>query len=109
MSRQAVLERTLGKKAAKKFISREPKKPAFSTVSLEVDGHLIEQIVFQELLSLRASLAHDLKERKADRKIAIFHQDKELDIASLKGHLFAIETVLKYYCTPDQLKKHGLK
>lgn len=109
MSRKAVLERTLGKKAAKKFISKAPKKPPATSVTLEVDCDLVEQVVVQELISLHASLSRDLKSRKAGKKIAVFDHDKDIDIATLNGHLFAIETVLKYYTTPAQLKEYGFK
>ena len=109
MSRKAVLERTLGKKAAKKFLSAEPKKAAHSTVSLEVEADVIEQIVIQELVGLHTSLSRDLKDRKAGKPIGIFDMDKDIDIATLNGHIFAVETVLKYYTTPEQLKEYGFK
>lgn len=109
MSRKAVLERTLGKKAAKKFLPETPKNEASATVSLEVESDVIEQIVVQELVGLHTSLSRDLKDRKAGKKIGIFDMDKDIDIATLNGHLFAVETVLKYYTTPDQLKEYGFK
>jgi hypothetical protein len=109
MNRKAVLERTLGKKAAKKYLVQEPKNEASSTVSLEIEADVIEQIVIQELVGLHTSLARDLKDRKAGKKIGIFDMDKDIDIATLNGHLFAVETVLKYYTTPAQLKEYGFK
>lgn len=109
MSRKAVLERTLGKKAAKKFLPETPKNEASATVSLEVESDVIEQIVVQELVGLHTSLSRDLKDRKAGKRIGIFDMDKDIDIATLNGHLFAVETVLKYYTTPDQLKEYGFK
>lgn len=109
MSRKAVLERTLGKKNAKKFLPETPKNEASSTVSLEVESDVIEQIVLQELVYLRTSLMRDLRDRKGGKKIAIFDQDKELDIATLNGHIFAVETVLRYYATPTMLKEYGFK
>lgn len=109
MNRKAVLERTLGKKAAKKYLSEEPKKVSHSTVSLEVEADVIEQIVVQELVGLHTSLSRDLKDRKAGKRIGIFDMDKDIDIATLNGHLFAVETVLKYYTTPEQLKEYGFK
>jgi hypothetical protein len=109
MNRKAVLERTLGKKAAKKYLPQEPKNEASSTVSLEIEADVIEQIVVQELVGLHTSLSRDLKDRKAGKKIGIFDMDKDIDIATLNGHLFAVETVLKYYTTPAQLKEYGFK
>ena len=109
MSRKAVLERTLGKKGAKKFLPETPKNEASATVSLEIESDVLDQIVLQELVSLRTSLMRDLKDRKAGKKIAIFELDKELDIATLNGHIFAVETVLRYYATPTMLKEYGFK
>lgn len=109
MNRKAVLERTLGKKAAKKYLAQESKNEASSTVSLEIEADVIEQIVIQELIGLHASLARDLKDRKGGKPIGIFDMDKDIDIATLNGHLFAVETVLKYYATPAQLKEYGFK
>lgn len=109
MTRKAVLERTLGKKAAKKFLPETPKNKANDTVSLEIGSAVIEQVVLQELISLRTSLMRDLKDRKAGKKIAIFELDKELDIATLNGHIFAVETVLRYYATPTMLEEYGFK
>ena len=109
MNRKAVLERTLGRKAAKKFLPKEPKEEAFSSVSLEVDGHIIEQIVVQELIGLHRLLSRDLKDRKTGKGTAVFDLDKDIDIATLEGHIFAVETVLKYYTTPAQLKAYGFK
>ena len=109
MNRKAVLERTLGKKAAKKFLPKEPKKDGFSSVSLEVDADIVEQIVVQELIGLHTTLSRDLADRKAGKGTAVFEKDKDLDIATLEGHMFAVETVLKYYTTPAQLKEYGFK
>ena len=109
MNRKAVLERTLGKKAAKKFLPKEPKKVPYSTVSLEVEADVVEQIVIQELIGLHTSLSRDLADRKAGKGTAVFEKDKDLDIATLEGHTFAVETVLKYYTTPAQLKAYGFK
>ena len=67
MSRKAVLERTLGKKAAKKFLP-VPKKQVATPVTLEVDCDLVEQVVVQELIGLHTSLSRDLKDRKAGKK-----------------------------------------
>ena len=92
MTRKAVLERTLGKKAAKKFL---PKTPKALTIELPTD--LLEQVVVAELTKTYDSLTTDLKARKAGKGIAIFDLDKELDIKTLEGHLFCFETVLKYY------------
>lgn len=105
MSRKAVLERTLGKKGAKRFIPKAPKKSPLEDVKLEISSEVIEQLVLHELFNLHGSLTKDLEDREADVGFPVFERDREMDIAMLKGHLFAIETVLRYYTTPDQFAK----
>ena len=94
MSRKAVLERTLGKKAAKRFIAKQPKE---ESVTLELPTDLLDQIIVVELTRTYQSLTTDLAGRKKGNGTAIFELDKELDIKTLEGHLFCFETVLKYY------------
>lgn len=94
MSRKAVLERTLGKKAAKRFLDKQPKA---ESVTLELPTELLEQVVIAELTGTYQSLTTDLAARKKGKGTAIFELDKELDIKTLEGHLFCFETVLKYY------------
>jgi len=94
MSRKAVLERTLGKKAAKRFLAKQPKE---ESVTLELPTDLLDQIVVVELTRTYQSLTTDLAARKKGNGTAIFELDKELDIKTLEGHLFCFETVLKYY------------
>ena len=92
MSRKAVLERTLGKKDAQKFLPKVPKE-----LKLELSCELVEQIMQVELSSIHASLTKDLKSRKAGKGIAIFDPDKDRDISVIANHLNAIETVARYY------------
>jgi len=89
MSRKAVLERTLGKKAAKRFLPK--------AVTLELPCEFIDQVVGVELAKTHGSLTADLKARKASRGIAIFDIDKARDVELLQEHLRAFETVAKYY------------
>jgi len=92
MSRKAVLERTLGKKAAKRFLPK-----ITNELKLELSCELVEQIMRSELSSIHGSLTKDLKARKAGNGIAIFDPDKNRDIAEMSAHLSAIETVARYY------------
>lgn len=92
MSRKAVLERTLGKKAAKRFLPKVTQE-----LKLELSCELVEQIMQVELRSIHGSLTKDLKARKSGKGIAIFHLDKDRDIAEISNHLNAIETVSRYY------------
>jgi|688.fasta_scaffold02423_18 hypothetical protein len=98
MTRNAVLKRTLGNKGARKFLTKPPKsKPASVTLDLPLD--LIEQLVVQELTATYGSMTTDLAARKAGKGSAIFDTDRDLDIKTLEGHLFCLETILKYYGT----------
>jgi hypothetical protein len=92
MSRKAVLERTLGKKAAKRFLPKVTQE-----LKLELSCELVEQVMQVELRSIHGSLTKDLKARKAGKGIAIFDPDKDRDIAEISNHLNAIETVSRYY------------
>jgi hypothetical protein len=94
MSRKAVLERTLGKKAAKRFLSKLPKD---KSITLELPPETLEQLVIAELVGTYQQLVVDLKARRDNRGMAIFDTDKEIDIKTLEGHLFCFETILKYY------------
>ena len=94
MSRKAVLERTLGKKAAKRFLAKQPKA---ESITLELPTDLLDQIIVVELTRTYQSLTTDLAARKKNIGMAIFELDKELDIKTMEGHLFCFETVLKYY------------
>lgn len=97
MSRKAVLERTLGKKAAKKFTPKPVKPAKAGTVTLDLPCELLEQIVKAELTSLHESLTADLEARRQGTGTAIFELDQQVDIKILEGHLFCLETILKYY------------
>ena len=89
MTRKAVLERMLGKKAAKKFVPK--------SVALELPVEFIDQVIAVELIKTHGSLTKDLKARKRGQSIALFDTDKDRDIAILQEHLSAFETVARYY------------
>lgn len=101
MTRKAVLERTLGKKAAKKFLP-SPKKPEVDLVKLLQSSDLLDQLVQVELTKVRGSLLKDLAGRKAGRfPNGIFESDKELDIETIEQHIDALELVIRYFSTPS--------
>lgn len=89
MSRKAVLERTLGKKAAKKFLP----KP----IALELPTEFIDQVVGMELTKAHGSLTTDLKARKRGSGIALFDADRDRDVEIIQSHIQAFETVARYY------------
>ncbi len=101
MTRKAVLERTLGKKAAKKFLPT-PKKPEVDLVKLLQSSDLFDALVCAELLKVHQALTMDLEGRKAGRfNYGIFESDKKLDIETIQLHLDAIELVARYFSTPS--------
>jgi len=66
-------------------------------VTVELDWDTVDNIVKQELASLKDNLKDDLKKRKAGKGIAVFETDKTLDVALIKEHIEAFDLVLKYY------------
>ena len=66
-------------------------------VTVELDWDTVDNIVKQELVSLKSNLVEDLKKRKAGKGVAIFDTDKTTDVALIKEHIEAFDMVLKYY------------
>jgi len=66
-------------------------------VMVELDWDAVDDIVKQQLRSLRDNLKDDLERRKEDKGIAIFEVDKTTDIALIKEHVEAFNLILRYY------------
>jgi hypothetical protein len=63
---------------------------------LTSDG--IDAIVIADLSALLSSLKHDLDRRIANKcEMSVFENDRKKDIAMLRRHVYAFETVLRYY------------
>jgi hypothetical protein len=71
-------------------------------VTVELDWDTVDNIVKKELISLKANLVEDLKKRKAGKGMAIFDTDKTTDVALIKEHIEAFDTILKYYGVKDE-------
>jgi hypothetical protein len=71
-------------------------------VMVELDWDAVDDIVKQQLRSLRDNLKDDLKRRKEDKGIAIFEVDKTTDIALIKEHVEAFNLILRYYGEKDE-------
>jgi hypothetical protein len=67
-------------------------------VELCVEG--MGAIVRAELGETLKNLKDDLKRRKNDTNIAIFHLKKDEDIAELERHVEAFKMVMRYYGAP---------
>lgn len=64
-------------------------------VELCIEG--MGAIVRAELGETFKNLKDDLKRRKKGNSIAIFHMDKDEDVAELERHVEAFKLVLRYY------------
>ena len=71
-------------------------------VTVELDWDTVDGIVKKELRSLRENLKQDLRKRKDDEGMAIFETDKKKDIALIKDHIEAFDTILRYYGEKDE-------
>ena len=66
-------------------------------MKIEVCIEGVNDIVRSDLTNSLDNLKDDLKRRKKGGSIAIFHMEKDEDIAELKRHIEAFELVLRYY------------
>ncbi len=73
-----------------------------SKVMVELDYDVVDDIVKQQLRSIRENLKEDLKKRKNDKGIAIFDTDKTTDVALIKEHIEAFDLILSYYGEKDE-------
>jgi hypothetical protein len=71
-------------------------------VTVELDYDAVDDIVKQQLRSLRDYLKDDLERRKEDNGMAIFETDKEADIILMKEHIEAFNVILRYYGEKDE-------
>ena len=71
-------------------------------VMVELDYDAVDDIVKQQLCSLRDNLKDDLERRKEDNGMAIFEIDKEADIILMKEHIEAFNLILRYYGEKDE-------
>lgn len=66
-------------------------------MKLEVCIEGVNAIVRSELGETLENLKDDLKRRKKGNSIAIFHMDKDEDVAELERHVEAFKLVMRYY------------
>ena len=71
-------------------------------VMVELDYDAVDDIVKQQLRSLRDNLKDDLALRKKDKGMAIFDTDKTTDVALIKEHVEAFNLILRYYGEKDE-------
>lgn len=73
-------------------------------ISVELDWDTIDNIVVGQLRETWESLKADLG---ANNHVFVW-SDQEADDAEIQKHIDALEIILKWYSTPDQLKDMGL-
>jgi hypothetical protein len=76
-----------------------------SKISVELEWETVDSIVVSQLRSTWETLKDDLGKR---HHIFVW-DDQEADDAEIQKHIDALELMLKWYSTPDQMKEMGLK
>lgn len=66
-------------------------------MKIEVCIEGVNDIVRSDLTNSLDNLKDDLKRRKKGDSVAIFHMEKDEDIAELQKHIDAFSLVLRYY------------
>ena len=74
-------------------------------ITVELDYEAVDNIVQAQLVQTWEGLKKDLG---ANASIFVWN-DQEADDAEIQKHIDALELILKWYSTPDQLKELGLK
>ena len=73
--------------------------------TIDLNYEMVDQIVVEQLRNTWESMKDDLG---AGRGIFVWN-DQEADDVEIQKRIDALELVLKWYSTPDQLKEMGLK
>ncbi len=76
-----------------------------SKISVELDSEAVDNIVASQLRDTWERLKLDIG---ANNHVFVW-DDQEADDAEIQKYIDALELVLKWYSTPDQLKEMGLK
>ena len=76
-----------------------------SKISVELEWEAVDHIVVSQLRDTWEHLKLDIG---ANNHVFVWG-DQEADDAEIQKHIDALEVVLKWYSTPDQLKEMGLK
>jgi hypothetical protein len=71
---------------------------------IELNWEMVDEIVVGMLRSTRESWKRDM-----EKPSHVFVHDPEEDCVEIQKHIDAVETLLKWYATPEQLREMGLK
>ena len=81
-----------------------------SKFTIDIDYELADKITAQNLLETYQNFKDRISEIEAGGRPAIFEwEDIQADRAEIQKRIDALELLLDWYCTPDQLKEMGLK
>jgi hypothetical protein len=76
-----------------------------SKISVELEWEAVDSIVVSQLRATWEAL----KDNLGNGDWVFVWGDQEADDAEIQKHIDALELILKWYSTPDQLKEMGLK
>jgi hypothetical protein len=76
-----------------------------SKISVELELETVDNIVVEQLRNTWETLKRDLG---ANHHVFVWG-DQEADDIQIQKHVDALELILKWYSTPDQMKEMGLK
>ena len=76
-----------------------------SKISVELEWEAVDHIVVSQLRDTWETLKNDL----GNARWIFVWGDQEADDAEIQKRIDALELMLKWYATPDQLKEMGLK
>ena len=80
-----------------------------SKFTIDIDYELADKITAQSLFETYQDFKDRISEIEAGGRPAIFEwEDIEHDKAEIQKRIDALELLLDWYCTPDQLKELGL-
>lgn len=75
-----------------------------SGYKVELNWDMVDEIVQQQLIDTWQSFKNDLGKC---RHIFVW-DNQEADDAEIQRHIDALEVVMRWYCTPEQLKEMGI-
>lgn len=76
-----------------------------SKITIDIDAEIADRILVKEMIHTWTSLKNDLG---AGNNVFAWG-DQEQDDAEIQKHINALELLLKWYATPDQLRAIGLE
>ena len=76
-----------------------------SKITIDIDAEIADRILVKEMIHTWTTLKNDLGAGNA----VFVWGDPEADDVEIQKHIDALELLLKWYATPDQLKELGLE